>query len=404
MRSMNRKADTLLAQLAKGLLRHGVHETATQLGDRSQYVGLSDVGKGVECMRSAVAGKLGLGKRATELSVMDWYQQGKFEQIYAALKKQLVLQRGHWLESGIANALQANGTNMLCQLEIATQYKGVPIKAHLDFALVWGWPQPTVRILELKSTERIPESLYTAYETQLYGQLGFLVECWNQHVFSMRDEHGAVVFEKLTFPQAVKRVFGFPFPEKTSSVDIEGWVLCVAMSEVKAFGPYRPSDVMLKACKKTAEKIWQGAQNVQEGKALLEDMSHCRGFHPLCDYCDHASSCPKFEGEVLADTAYDDELTLVAVLKDEKRELEKKISAKEERVKAFYNQSGIDSRWLKTSHYRFKSTRQQGRKTVDMTKLELVLINEVGEQKAQELLVAATKYGQPFERLHIAKI
>ncbi|SIO30782.1 hypothetical protein [Halodesulfovibrio marinisediminis] len=404
MRSMNRKADTLLAQLAKGLLKHGAHETQIQLGDRSQYVGMSDVGKGVECMRAAVAGKLGLGQHATEQTVVDWYQQDKFDQIYNTLKKQLVLQRGHWLESGIANAFQANGANTFCQLEIATQHKGIPIKAHLDFALVWGWPQPTVRILELKSTERIPGSLYTAYETQLYGQLGFLVECWNLPVFSMWDEHGVLVFEKLTFSQAVKKVFGFPFPEKSSSVDIEGWVLCLAMSEAKAFGPYRPSGVMLKAVKNTAEKIWKGAQAVQEGKAFLKDISYCHGFHPLCDYCEHACSCPKFEGEVLVDTAYDDELMLVAVLKDEKRGLEKKISAKEERIKAFYNQSGVDSQWLKTAHYRFKNTRQEGRKTLDMTKLEFALINEVGEQKAQELLVAVTKYGQPFERLHIAKI
>ena len=404
MRNSNCKADTLLAQLTKGLLRHSVHETATQLGDRSQYVGLSDIGKGVECMRAAVAGKLGLGQRATEQSVLDWFRQDEFDQIYAALKKQLVLQRGHWLEFGIANALQANGTNMLCQLEIATQHKGVPIKAHLDFALVWGWPQPAVRILELKSTERIPESLYTAYETQLYGQLGFLVECWNQQVFSMRDEHGVIVFEKLTFPQAVKRVFGFSFPEKPSSVDVEGWVLCLAMSEAKAFGPYRPSDVMLKAVKNTAESIWNGIAVVRNGTSDLNEFSYSKGFHPLCDYCDHSDSCPKFEGEVLTDTAYDDELTLVAVLKDEKRDLEDRISKKEKRIKTFYAQQSRGSGWLKTAHYRFKSTRQEGRKMVDMTKLEFALINEVGEQRAQELLVAAAKYGQPFERLHIAKI
>lgn len=404
MRSMNHKADTLLAQLAKGLLRHSANETTIQLGDRSQYVGMSDVGKGVECMRAAVAGKLGLGQHVTEYSVMEWYQQDKVDQIYNTLKKQLVLQRGHWLESGIANALQANGANTFCQLEIATQHKGVSIKAHLDFVLVWGWPQPTVRILELKSTERIPESLYTAYETQLYGQLGFLVECWNQPVFSMRDEHGALVLEKLTFPQAVKKVFGFPFPEKSSSVDIEGWVLCLAMSEASAFGPYRPSDVILKAVKNTAESIWNGVAAVRNGTSDLNDFSYSKGFHPLCDYCDHSGSCPKFEGEVLTDTAYDDELTLVAVLKGEKCELEDRIRKKEKRIKAFYAQQGRDSGWLKTAHYRFKSTWQEGRKTVDMTKLELALINEVGEQRAQKLLVAVVKYGQPFERLHIAKI
>jgi len=53
----NIKAMGLMSQVAKGLLNHSSSSTAAQLGDRSKYVGLSDIGKGAECMRAAVANK-----------------------------------------------------------------------------------------------------------------------------------------------------------------------------------------------------------------------------------------------------------------------------------------------------------------------------------------------------------
>lgn len=40
----NVKAMGLMAQVAKGLLNHSGSATAAQLGDRSKYVGLSDIG------------------------------------------------------------------------------------------------------------------------------------------------------------------------------------------------------------------------------------------------------------------------------------------------------------------------------------------------------------------------
>lgn len=40
-----------MAQVARGLLKHGEYRTAAELGDRSKYVGLSDIGKGAECLR-----------------------------------------------------------------------------------------------------------------------------------------------------------------------------------------------------------------------------------------------------------------------------------------------------------------------------------------------------------------
>jgi hypothetical protein len=44
------------------------------------------------------------------------------------------------MEAGFAGVLNSNGANVLHQLEIATEHEGIPIKAHLDFTLVWGPP------------------------------------------------------------------------------------------------------------------------------------------------------------------------------------------------------------------------------------------------------------------------
>ncbi len=59
-------------------------------------------------------------------------------------------------------------------------FDGVPVLAHLDFVLV---ANGAVRILELKSTENIPDNLYTSYEVQHYGQLGFMAKYWEQPRF-----------------------------------------------------------------------------------------------------------------------------------------------------------------------------------------------------------------------------
>lgn len=59
-------------------------------------------------------------------------------------------------------------------MEIEIVYGDVPIKAHLDFTLVTGQPHPTVRILEVKSTARLPTTLSESYAMQIGGQMALL--------------------------------------------------------------------------------------------------------------------------------------------------------------------------------------------------------------------------------------
>ena len=51
-------AEGLLKILRCGLERSAEQRTAIQLGDRSQYVGMSDIAKMLDCPRAALAGKL----------------------------------------------------------------------------------------------------------------------------------------------------------------------------------------------------------------------------------------------------------------------------------------------------------------------------------------------------------
>lgn len=46
----------LLSLLKQGLQASGTARTTHSLGDRSKYVGLSDIGKAADCLRAAVAG------------------------------------------------------------------------------------------------------------------------------------------------------------------------------------------------------------------------------------------------------------------------------------------------------------------------------------------------------------
>lgn len=140
---------------SQGLQRHGEQRTRAQLGDRSAYLGMSDLARYADCPRAAVAGKLC--------------------QPETSLEHLLTLQRGHWFEDGIAACLGSGGLRFMRQVEIRHVFHSVPIRAHLDLALIWEKPLPAVRVLEIKSMETLPREPYAAHERQLMGQVW---PCW----------------------------------------------------------------------------------------------------------------------------------------------------------------------------------------------------------------------------------
>lgn len=393
---MNTKAMGLMCQVVRGLLKHGECRTVAELGDRSKYVGLSDIGKGAECLRSAVAGKVYGNMHPTADKVMDWYRDGELKKVMDVLRKQLILQRGHWFEVGIEQAFEANNAKFFTQLGIDAGFDGVPVLAHLDFVLVG---KGAVRILELKSTENLPDNLYASYETQHYGQLGFLAKYWNEKRFSIRDGTG-----KMSFPELVKQRFGIDMSESVHDVDLEGWVLCLSMSDAKALGPYKPNSTMTRFCEKTAKSIWENTEEIRNNNLDLNKIEFCKGFHPLCDFCDHSTDCPKFTVHELGDSVYNDILTELEELKSRKVKLAKDIAIAEDQVKEFYINSGINGDWLSTGDWRFRFSETAGRKSLDTQALLGELREVIGEDQTENLKQKHTSQGLSGRRLYVSRM
>ena len=382
----------LMALLAKGLIESSAQRTASSLGDWSRYIGMSDIGRALECPRAAVGRKL-FGNGDDLIHQQD---------LPPLLATQLRLQRGHWFEAGIAQVFRQQRLPVIEQLEIVRSHHGVPIRAHLDFVFASALGQPTVRILELKSCENIPSALYSSYETQVYGQVGLLYALWDQPAFGVHgeaDKHGGF---RLTFPQVCRERFGIEMPAQPSEVDIEAWVLCISMSDAKAFGPYLPDDTMLSFCLNKAEELWLEFDASKVSGGGLDGLAIAQGFHPLCSWCEFNADCPKFDG--LDQPQWSDTLDLLKDLKARQGELEVEISEIEDGLRTAYALSDVGGSWINAGRHRFRVSAQNGRRTLNKEQLRLELSAAFGEEKADEIIARCESEGKPFDRLTVSRI
>lgn len=288
------------------------------------------------------------------------------------------------------------------QLEIVTSHNGVPIKAHLDFVFVSAVGQPTVRILELKSCEKLPKTLYSSYETQVYGQVGLLRTLWDQLALGVHGEADRHGNSGLTFPQICREKFGIEMPVHPSEVDIEAWVLCLSMSDAKAFGPYLPDDTMLSLCLKTAEDLWHNVDELKKNDAGLDHLPTAQGFHPLCSWCEFNADCPKFDG--LDQPQWGNALDQLKDLKARQDQLEAEISEVEDGLKTAYALSDAYGSWISAGNQRFRVSAQAGRRTVNKDQLRLELSKVLGADDADALITRCESEGKSFDRLNISKI
>lgn len=269
---------TLLPLLGHGLSVYRDKQTASTLGDRSQYVGMSDIARALECLRSVVANKVAF----TEGSKAFNHQ----------LSRELRLQRGHWFEAGVKEVLDSMGLPFIYQLEIHTEHQSVPIIAHLDFVLLsHNQRQQQIHIVEVKSCENMPEVVYASYEMQIMGQLSLLKALWNEPCFSAYNPHNDYKLVGRTFPQLATELFNIDLPDDPGDVQIQGSILMLSMSDAKAIGPYEPNTIIEQACYKLAKQIWHTMQQVNNKQIALHQVSHAQGFYPLCDYCEHNAQC-----------------------------------------------------------------------------------------------------------------
>lgn len=129
--------------LPKVLAEH----TVNSLGDRSTYIGASDIGG---CLRSAYLGK----KQKVDYDIAQ----------------HIVFERGHLTEGIVAKMLE--GTPFKSQVEaIGKADNGFPIKAHLDFVVDFG---KEVVIVEAKSTSNPIEQPYDSWVLQTQLQMWLL--------------------------------------------------------------------------------------------------------------------------------------------------------------------------------------------------------------------------------------
>ncbi len=253
------------------------------------------------------------------------------------------------------------------QLEIAWDADACPVRAHLDFVLASAEPHPTVRILEVKSASRLPDSLYASHEAQVYGQIGLLDRCWNLPTFNLNDETGNPVFSHLTFPQAAKALWGMTLPDTLSQVDVEAWVLVLSMTEGRAFGPYFAHDALLNACLNGAQELWRLLEQGRQGTLDIGAVPVAVGFHPLCSCCDVSSDCPKFAGQTHPEL--EEALGELALWKAQRSALDAEIKEREAHMKEWYAHAGAQGQWIEAGGRRFRVSQQSGKRTLDRDSL-----------------------------------
>lgn len=145
----------LIEKINEGMQELAQIHTAETLGDRSSYVGASDIGG---CMRKATLSKLN-------------------DEVHS-LSTLLNFKRGHMTEDIIAEALQQAGLRFKRQVEIEPD-TDFPFKAHLDFVFE---SKDVLAVLEVKSVKTIPDAPYASWENQLYTQVGALAESTQKQV------------------------------------------------------------------------------------------------------------------------------------------------------------------------------------------------------------------------------
>ena len=122
-------------------------ETITSLGDRTQYVGSSDIGG---CLRKAFLSKV--------------------NPIEHNISQSIVLQRGHLSEDLIAKGLG----KFKYYNQFKAESKTLPFKAHIDFLIEQD--ENTLLILECKSTNKDLSEPYPAWINQVHFQMHLLRE------------------------------------------------------------------------------------------------------------------------------------------------------------------------------------------------------------------------------------
>lgn len=384
---MNKRNEALLELIRQGLEVSGELDARAILGNRSDYLGLSELARYGECLRAVLLAKV--------------FPQSN------SLKRLLTLQRGHWFENGLAACFRSLDLKFMSQLEIRITNGGVPIRGHLDFTLVWAEPYPAVRIVEIKSTDKLPQQPYPAHIFQAQAQVNLLTQFWNKPVFSLKDSAGVPISQNASFPQICEQNLGITLPNDPAKISVESWLLYLSMRDATCFGPYEPDEISLTDMLATGKDCWAQYSLLRQDSQATGNLPYAQGFNPLCGYCEFNLDCPKFQTDNFQ-PQWEEVLQRHERLKIKREALDTEIKEIEASLKQAHKLSGRND-WIGTESYRFRVTNTAGRRTLDRDALHddiVSIFNTIGidDIDVNYLFARNERTGAASSRLSIVPI
>lgn len=236
--------------ILKGAAESAVKETATSLGNRSDYFGASDVS---QCPRKSVLAKLSV--LTNDLSTLLNFKRGHLSE---NIVDQKIKNQQAFFKELIKDALNQTPYKVRQQEFVHPEFDF--LKAHIDF-FFYNKDYTKINIVECKATASLPDSPYSSWITQLQFQMGLA---------------------KILYPNA----------------DIKGIVYVIDLANQTAeFGPYAPNDTLFNATLEKAIKMWNAYQSILNGNDVELDTE----VSLLCGYCPFKSDCPRFNGDEVPD-------------------------------------------------------------------------------------------------------
>jgi CRISPR-associated exonuclease Cas4 len=177
--------------IEKNLKRVVAEETAQTLGDRSKYIGASDI---AGCLRKAYLSKI--------------------SPIEHSLEQLLIFERGHLAENIVAKMLK--GLHQKEQVEVVSKVdNGFEIKNHLDF-VVYSKEKKECVVIEAKSVSSEIDEPYESHILQIQMQMGLLQEQCGEdwkvrgYIFAINVNNGwhkafPIEQNKVLFDMAMQR-------------------------------------------------------------------------------------------------------------------------------------------------------------------------------------------------------
>ena len=223
---------------SQGLAAHSKNQSMATLGNRSLYVGSSDIGK---------------------CSLQSFYN--KTREYEYELEQLLIFERGHLVEEIFKNAMIGAGVEFEHQKTVIGQGDLSFCKTHIDFYL----PSEDL-IVEIKSTKSITSCVWNTWKQQVQFQMG-LSGIKKSVVFAFdinlgKFEAQLIEFNQTSFNIAIKEAHKIMDAVRTGTIDLKNDENFATQSPLCTLCAHR----------KYCEFLTKGAQQIDEQtEKLIED-------------------------------------------------------------------------------------------------------------------------------------